>query len=324
MEHVPSYTPTSSNEQQEERQVSLLSSEIIKIYSHYQLWDYCQNNILRWKQIYNLDHVQYLPLGFSPILYYKESSARQYSLNFLSSCHRQYTKLQQDSISIFTQGKGEMDDSNETTQNQTNINGRNYRTKIANGIPYGLEEKKILFDRKEMIDVLFYGQLLPYRATIIQELRAAGIRVYHANAVSYIDKTLKIDGERSGFVENIPSYRQQKRHVHGRTLDDLIANSKIILNLLSFGEEEEWKLTRLLKPLANAKCVVSEIHGTNEEREYLKGVVFTERNQLVRVIKELLKDENRREEQGQLARKSFSGMTMFESLSRLLTRYSNL
>ena len=334
MEHVPNHTPTATinpNQQQgkeDQRQNSLLSSEIIKIYSNYPLWDYCQSNILRWKDIYNLHHVQYLPLGFSPILHYTKSSTRHYLSEFMSACYQQYMEYDKEHASTSIERKENIFESNKILQNGTGI------TLLDNGTKSEEEhnnshEAALLFSaaRKEMIDVLFYGHLLPYRAAIIQELRAAGIRVYHANAVSYVQETVDRDQEESknGHSEpRAPVHRQLKRNIYGRNLDDLIANSKIVLNLLSFGEEEEWKLTRLLKPLANAKCIVSEIHGTKEEREYLNGVVFTERNQLVNVIQGLLKDENWREKQGQLARKSFSRMTMVESLSRHISRYSNL
>ena len=108
------------------------------------------------------------------------------------------------------------------------------------------------------IDVLFYGNLNGYRATILARLRAAGVRVVHANA---------------------------ERPIFGARLDRLIERAKIVLNLRYFVSDDEWKMTRLMRLLANQRFIISEISGDPAERaRFDGGIVFAEADQLVRVV----------------------------------------
>jgi hypothetical protein len=88
----------------------------------------------------------------------------------------------------------------------------------------------------------------------------------------------------------------------GEELDDYLMDSKIVLNLLAFDDDTEWKMTRFLKPLANRRCVlrsretsgrlhltpgygrlvISERSGSSAEQQlFASGVVFVERHEIV-------------------------------------------
>jgi len=134
-------------------------------------------------------------------------------------------------------------------------------------VPLGyVPELSIDSSYEEDIDVLFYGRLNAHRKSILETLRANGIQVLHANA---------------------------REPIFGKQLNQLIMRSKIILNLRYFLEEEEWKMTRFLRPLANAKLIVSERSGNDEELlEWKEGVIFVETTlEMIEVIQRYLKTD---------------------------------
>jgi len=123
----------------------------------------------------------------------------------------------------------------------------------------------------ETIDVLFYGTGTPRRLEVLAELRSRGIAVHHANAATF--------------------------GVFGDDLDFLIGDSKIVLSLLTFDEEEEWKATRLSRLLAAKRFVVCEVpepasndieslrrtagsFAAAEQAYFGAGVAFAPRSQL--------------------------------------------
>ena len=114
-----------------------------------------------------------------------------------------------------------------------------------------------------MIDVLFYGHLNPRRRRVLGSLRRDhGLAIFHANA-------------------NGPAF--------GPRLDALVRRAKVVLslNLLDLqadlrapsgqeggGAAREWKMTRLLRPLASATAVlVSETMGSHRERSAWAGAI---------------------------------------------------
>ena len=97
--------------------------------------------------------------------------------------------------------------------------------------------------------MLFYGSVNAYRADALERLRRAGLLVRLANP----------DGD----------------VVSGGALHDAIAGAKIVLNLRYRGDDNEWKLTRLLPLLANARFVLSEMCGHATERaRFAAGLLF--------------------------------------------------
>ena len=119
-------------------------------------------------------------------------------------------------------------------------------------------------------DVLFYGTATPHRLAVLAELRVAGLRVVHANAMN--------------------------RGVFGADLEALVADAKIVLSLLAFDEEEEWKITRLAPLLIKGQFVVAEVsassksprrdsYAATEQAALKSGVAFATRDQLVPALK---------------------------------------
>lgn len=125
-------------------------------------------------------------------------------------------------------------------------------------------------------DVLFYGRLNNYRASVIKLLRLKGVNVRHINANS--------------------------EGVWGDDLRREIDSAKIVLSLRYFKNQKdrshsEWKFTRFYYPLIRGTLVVSEPSGTQNEMDYWKGgLVFAEVESMATVIKRYLRDEEGREE----------------------------
>ena len=107
----------------------------------------------------------------------------------------------------------------------------------------------------ESIDVLFYGTLTERRKRTIAKLRSppAAVTLLHLNAAS--------DG------------------IFGDALDAAIVDAKIVLNLRAFDDDDddEWKMPRLARLLANSKFVISDgtCHMT-DCRHYADGIVFVD------------------------------------------------
>ena len=124
-------------------------------------------------------------------------------------------------------------------------------------------------DEEGDIDVLFYGKLNAYRAARLAELRAAGVRTLHANAMG--------------------------RPVFGRELDALLARARIVLSLRYFNHDDEWKMTRWLRPIANGVLVVSERSGApSEQARWEGGVIFSDAAALVPTVLRYLNDGDAR------------------------------
>lgn len=88
--------------------------------------------------------------------------------------------------------------------------------------------------KEKDIDVLFYGWMTPRRVKIVEDLKAAGMRVVALNGV------------------------------YGGGRDNLIARSKVVLNVHHDGREL-FEAVRVSNLLANSKCVVSEVSADDDE-----------------------------------------------------------
>ena len=108
----------------------------------------------------------------------------------------------------------------------------------------------------EDIDVLFYGSLNDRRTSILSQIQQRGLRVVHAFGV------------------------------YGEKRDELIARSKIILNI-HFYEAQVLEIVRISYVLANRKCVVTE--GPLAEYSFLKdGLIVASYTEIPNACVQLL------------------------------------
>jgi O-methyltransferase/8-demethyl-8-(2,3-dimethoxy-alpha-L-rhamnosyl)tetracenomycin-C 4'-O-methyltransferase len=94
-------------------------------------------------------------------------------------------------------------------------------------IGFAPELRRIPLNRARDIDVLFYGSVTERRSKVLRRLEDSGIKVHSAFGV------------------------------YGRERDELIARSKVVLNLHANGEDA-LEIVRISYLLANAKAVVTE------------------------------------------------------------------
>jgi hypothetical protein len=141
----------------------------------------------------------------------------------------------------------------------------------------------------EDIDVLFYGSINDRRRTVLDELRARGLRV------------------KSLFG------------VYGANRDAWIARSKIVINIHYF-ESKVFEIVRVSYLLANRRAVVSE-RGADptEERDLESGIAFAEYNELVDRCVALVGDERSRRELAERGYHAFSARSQATILRRALS-----
>jgi SAM-dependent methyltransferase len=110
-------------------------------------------------------------------------------------------------------------------------------------VGYVPELKRIASSPRQDIDVLFYGSLNPRRNQILNALKDAGVKVHAVFGV------------------------------YGKDRDDLIARSKIVLNI-HFYESKVFEIVRVSYLLANSKAVVTECSADTEIDEGLSDAVL--------------------------------------------------
>lgn len=135
------------------------------------------------------------------------------------------------------------------------------------------------------IDVLHVGSITDRRMKIINDLAAAGAKVHFAFGV------------------------------YGKERDDLIAKSKIVLNV-HFYESRVFEIVRCSHLMANKKCIVSET-GSGGER-YNEGIVFVEYDGIVDCCVALLGDDHTRKAIAQKGFEIFSKRSQVEFLRGVL------
>ena len=149
---------------------------------------------------------------------------------------------------------------------------------------------------KKDISVLFYGTMTKHRRNVVRQLRSFGIVVHVPTTSTW--------------------------GVYHSTLDDLISRAEIVLNLNTWENEGEWKMTRFGRLLAAGAFVVSEPAGGGEEEvRFGDGIVFCDtvermRDVIVEHLGEGMKEERRRV--GELGRNIFMEEDMEGGLRRAL------
>lgn len=151
-------------------------------------------------------------------------------------------------------------------------------------VGYAPEMTRIDVSGAHDIDVLFYGSINDRRHKILSDLRSRGIRVHTCFGV------------------------------YGKERDELIARSKIVLNI-HFYETKIFEIIRVSYLLANRVAVVSETGLDASEREFVGGVAFADYDGLVDTCLTLLNDESQRQS---LKRRGFAIMSSRSQSSYLL------
>lgn len=112
-------------------------------------------------------------------------------------------------------------------------------------VKYSSRLKKIPTDRKKDIDVLFFGTQTPHRQKMVNDL----LNAYKVSEQR--DEQLIYCSMSFVWLNNIDDGR----------LDEFIARSKIVLNILANKQEDKTDRqpqTRIMYPLINGKCILSE------------------------------------------------------------------
>lgn len=112
-------------------------------------------------------------------------------------------------------------------------------------------------ERRQDIDVLFYGHLSARRQRILEALHSRGVKVKYLVGV------------------------------YGAERDAYIARAKLVLNVHHYSARI-FEAARVVYLLANRKCVVSETGRDPAEREFAAGVAFADYGQLVATCLQLL------------------------------------
>lgn len=141
---------------------------------------------------------------------------------------------------------------------------------------------------KQDIDVLHYGSVNERRWDIIKSLQDAGVNVHSAF------------------------------NVYGKERDDLIARSKIVLNV-HYYETKVFEIVRCSYLMANTICIVSEEgNDFNIESQYREGVKFSPYDKLVESCISLLADKDLRDKIAQTGFDIFSKQSQVDFLKAVL------
>jgi SAM-dependent methyltransferase len=161
------------------------------------------------------------------------------------------------------------------------------RSPILVPLGYVPELTRIVPSHVQDIDVLFYGSLNERRSNVIQGLRDAGVKV------------------------------QTSFGVYGKERDELIARSKIVLNV-HFYEAKIFEIVRVSYLLANSKAVVTEYSSDSYDIGLSDAVACCPYDALVETCLSLLQDEPKRRQLQSNGFRWFSQQKESEILSTAL------
>ena len=140
------------------------------------------------------------------------------------------------------------------------------RNPVVVPIGYAPILRRIPKPKIQDIDVLFYGLSGPARLNVINTLVQAGLR------------TLYVAG------------------MYGKPRDELIARSKIVLNLNLYERSKIFEIVRVSYLLANAKAVVSDIYPESQIDPDLKDAILpSDPDKILDACLSLLRDDDARQ-----------------------------
>jgi hypothetical protein len=124
--------------------------------------------------------------------------------------------------------------------------------------------------RDEDIDVLFYGMPSANRLGVVAQLSGMWVRVVYACGL------------------------------YGAPRDELIARSKVVLNLNMYNQHRVFEIARVSYLLANGKAVVSDIHPQSVvEKDVRDAVALVPLNDVAVTCLRLVKDDDERKRLGE-------------------------
>jgi hypothetical protein len=173
-------------------------------------------------------------------------------------------------------------------QNIKYLNSENFNNVLY--LPFGFHPNLQVLDpeKEKTIEILFYGELNPYRVKVLNELSGRGYRVIALQSV------------------------------YGKERNSYLEQAKIILNIHRFPGclLEEQRLSFLL----NNKCfVISEAIAENQVNPYGDGIVLADYDKLVETCEFYLKPENNylREVIAEKGFRNFSAVNMTTLLKNI-------
>ncbi len=138
------------------------------------------------------------------------------------------------------------------------------------------------------IDVLFYGSRNKRRLAVLQDIQARGMKV-----VALLG-------------------------VYGKARDDLIARSKVVLNMQYF-DQRNFEIIRVFYLMTNAKAVVTELGpNTLVERRFLSGLKAVPYDSLLTTCERLVADHAERQALESAALRTIMAYPQVEFMSPLL------
>lgn len=142
---------------------------------------------------------------------------------------------------------------------------------------------------EEDIDVLFYGSENAHRRLVLDQLASSGVKV------------VRLFG------------------IYGKLRDELIARSKIVLNMHYF-ENGVFEIFRVSHVVANGKLVVSEAGGCDAGLEEIAKqiTVHTEFSALVNTCRNLVTFEDARNKAAKTRFEAFSKISLIDNVRRAL------
>jgi Macrocin-O-methyltransferase (TylF) len=152
-------------------------------------------------------------------------------------------------------------------------------------VGYAPELRRIASRPEQNIDVLFYGSMNEHRLNVLRRLRDAGVKVHAVFGI------------------------------YGRERDELIARSKIVLNLHCL-ETQLFEVVRVSYLLTNSKAVVSE--PSPDMGDYCNAVAVFASEEIVEGCLGLLRNDERRRQLELRGFGYFSGQGVAKVLAQVI------
>lgn len=153
-----------------------------------------------------------------------------------------------------------------------------------------MPESSVPRDVPKTIDVLYYGNVTPYRRRVIDAIKARGLKI----------------------VEVFGLYRTD--------LDELLAKSKVVLNIHNSDDFTTLESVRIMRCLQRGKAVVTEMNAGDDDDGLLPFVCSSAYPELAKACEELAADDAQRIALEQKSSEVLVGRDLTEILPVVLSR----